>query len=77
MLNSSTLNYKNSIITRLIKIIPLIKQTDIDYAYDILDKSNIQQLNKYWALFQSKSYDILKKEFNVPPTNNNFPRIET
>lgn len=60
----STLNYKNSICTRLILIIPLVKQEDVQHAYAILDKSSDQQLNRYWALIQSKDYETLRKEFS-------------
>ena len=61
----STLSYKNSICPRLIKIIPLIKQADIDHAYDILDKSSEKQLDRYWALITNKDYDTLRKEFDA------------
>lgn len=58
----STLGYRTSILTRLIKIIPHL---DREHAFDILDKSTKQQLNRYWALITKKEFDTLRKEFDA------------
>jgi hypothetical protein len=63
--NLSTLSYRTSILTRLQKIVPLVKQADISRAYEILDHSSDQQLNRYWALITSRDYETLRKEFNA------------
>lgn len=60
MPNLDTLQYRTSILNRLRKFFPAL---DIDATYDKLDKLTNQQLNRYWALIQTKDLDTLREEF--------------